>query len=568
MMNLREKPFYLNDEDVQWVEKTIASMTEDEKICQLFCLVAYSDDEENIKNLAAKYMPSGLMCRPMPAAEVVNTVRILQENSKIPMLISANLESGGNGIVQEGTMIGSQMQVAATDDDEMAYKLGVVAGREGSAVGANWAFAPIIDIDYNFRNPITNTRTLGSDPDRVRRMGVQYVKGVQEYGVAASIKHFPGDGMDERDQHLVTSINSMSCEDWDKTYGAAYKACIEAGAMTVMVGHIMQPAYTKKLNPQIEDKDMLPATLSYELVTKLLKEQLGFNGLVVTDASSMAGMVIPMTRDKVVPQAIAAGCDMFLFTKNIDEDYEYMRRGVQEGIITKERLNEAVTKILALKAALKLHKKQAEGKLIPLPEEALKGIATEEHNAWAAECADKAITLVKKEEGVLPIDPKKYKKVLYYDIESQQGIAYSVRTGVAKKVKDLLVNEGFDIDVFKPSPGFEGLASSYKDITEKYDLIIYLANMATKSNQTTVRIEWAQPMGANVPVYMSAVPTIFISVENPYHLLDVPRVKTFINTYSSNDHVLQALVDKLMGRSEFKGTSPVDAFCGKWDTRL
>ena len=174
-------------------------------------------------------MPSGLMCRPMPAAEVVNTVRILQENSKIPMLISANLESGGNGIVQEGTMIGSQMQVAATDDDEMAYKLGVVAGREGSAVGANWAFAPIIDIDYNFRNPITNTRTLGSDPDRVRRMGVQYVKGVQEYGVAASIKHFPGDGMDERDQHLVTSINSMSCEDWDKTYGAAYKACIEAG---------------------------------------------------------------------------------------------------------------------------------------------------------------------------------------------------------------------------------------------------------------------------------------------------------------------------------------------------
>ncbi|WP_375104383.1 glycoside hydrolase family 3 protein [Paenibacillus sp. RS8] len=568
MMNLREKPFNLNDEDIQWVEKTIASMTEDEKICQLFCLVAYSDDEENIKNLASKYMPSGLMCRPMPAAEVVNTVRILQENSKIPMLISANLESGSNGIVQEGTMIGSQMQVAATDDDGMAYKLGVVAGREGSAVGANWAFAPIIDIDYNFRNPITNTRTLGSDPDRVRRMGVQYVKGVQEYGVAASIKHFPGDGMDERDQHLVTSVNSMSCEDWDKTYGAAYKACIEAGAMTVMVGHIMQPAYTKKLNPQIEDKDILPATLSYELVTKLLKEQLGFNGLVVTDASSMAGMVIPMTRDKVVPQAIAAGCDMFLFTKNIDEDYEYMRRGVQEGIITKERLNEAVTKIIALKAALKLHKKQAEGKLIPTLEEALQGIATEEHSAWAAECADKAITLVKEEEGVLPISPKKYKKVLYYDIESQQGIAYSVRAGIAEKVRNLLVEEGFDIDVFEPSPGFEGLASSYKDIAEKYDLIIYLANMATKSNQTTVRIEWAQPMGANVPVYMSAVPTIFISVENPYHLLDVPRVRTFINTYSSNDHVLHALVDKLMGRSEFKGTSPVDAFCGMWDTRL
>lgn len=567
MFDLRAKPFYLNNEDIAWVERTLEGMTQEEKICQLFCLVAYTDDE-NLRKFAEKYQPGGLMCRPMPVEQVVNSVRILQENSKIPMLISANLEKGGSGIVQEGTFLGSQMQVAATDEDEMAYKLGVVCGREGAAVGANWAFAPIIDIDYNFRNPITNTRTLGSDPDRVRRMGVQYVKGVQEYGVAASIKHFPGDGMDERDQHLVTSINSMSCEDWDKTYGAAYKACIEEGAMTVMVGHIMQPAYTKKFNPDIEDKDILPATLSYELVTQLLKEQLGFNGLVVTDASTMAGMTIPMGRPKLVPQAIAAGCDMFLFTKNVDEDYEYMRAGVRDGIVTQQRLDEAVTKILALKAALKLHEKQVKGTLLPELDEARKGIGTSEHKAWAAECADKAITLVKEEKGVLPLSPKKYKKVLYYDIESQQGVAYSVKAGVAEDLRKRLEAEGLDIDVFKPNPGYEGLATRYDEIADKYDLIIYLANMATKSNQTTVRIEWAQPMGANVPVFINEVPTIFISVENPYHLLDVPRVKTFINTYSSADTILDSLVEKLMGRSEFKGTSPVDAFCGMWDTRL
>ncbi len=567
MFDLKAKPFYLTDEDIQWVEKTLEGMTEDEKICQLFCLVAYSDNED-LKNLVTKYQPGGLMCRPMPAEQAINSVRTLQENSRIPMLISANLEKGGNGIVQEGTFIGAPMQVAATDDDEMAYKLGVVCGREGAAVGANWAFAPIIDIDYNFRNPITNTRTLGSDPDRVRRMGVQYVKGVQEYGVAASIKHFPGDGMDERDQHLVTSINSMSCEDWDKTYGAAYKACIEEGALTVMVGHIMQPAYTKKFNPDIKDGDILPATLSYELVTKLLKEQLGFNGLVVTDASTMAGMTIPMGRPRLVPQAIAAGCDMFLFTKNVNEDYEYMRNGVKDGVVTKERLNEAVTKILALKAALKLHKKQAEGTLVPTLNDAKKAIGTEEHKAWAAECADKAVTIVKEEKGVLPLSPEKYKKVLYYDIESQQGIAYSVKAGVAEGFKKLLEKEGFDIDVFQPNPSYEGLATRYDEIADNYDLIIYLANMATKSNQTTVRIEWAQPMGANVPVFINTVPTIFISVENPYHLLDAPRVKTYINTYSSTDTVLDALVDKLMGRSEFKGISPVDAFCGMWDTRL
>jgi len=567
-MDLRSKPFYLSDEDIAWVEDTLSSMTLDEKIGQLFCLIGWGSNEDYLKSLTQKYKVGGLMCRPMPAAETVETVKVLQESSKIPLLISANLESGGNGIAAEGTKIGSLMQVAATDDDDMAYKLGEVCGREGAAVGANWSFAPIIDIDYNFRNPITNTRTLGSDPDRVRRMGVNYVKAIQKHGVAACIKHFPGDGVDERDQHLVTSVNSFSCEKWDDTFGAAYKACIEAGAMTVMIGHIMLPKYSRKLCPGIKDEDIMPATLAYELTTKLLKEQLGFNGLVVTDATTMAGMVIPMERSKSVPQAIAAGCDMFLFSRSIDEDYTYMKKGIEDGVITKERLDEAITKILALKAALKLRYKMKDGSLIPNKEEALKVLGCNEHKQWAKECADKAITLVKEEKGILPITPDKYKKVLFYGIESQQGFAYSVRAGVADQFRDMLIKEGFDVDQFDPNKGMEGMMTPYGAVTDKYDLIIYLCNMATKSNQTTVRIEWAQPMGANVPIYMTKVPTIFVSVENPYHLLDVPRVRTFINTYNSTDTVLDMLIDKLTGRSQFKGKSPVDAFCGMWDTKL
>lgn len=567
-MDLRGKPFYLSDEDIVWVENTLAHMTDDEKLGQLFCLIGWGSNEDYLKNLTQKYKVGGLMCRPMPAADTVETVRILQENSKIPLLISANLESGGNGIATEGTKIGSPMQVAATDDDDMATKLGEVCGREGAAVGANWSFAPIIDIDYNFRNPITNTRTLGSDPDRVRRMGVNYVKAIQKQGVAASIKHFPGDGVDERDQHLVTSINNFSCEKWDETFGDAYKASIDAGAMTVMIGHIMLPEYSRRLCPGIKDEDIMPATLAYELTTKLLKEQLGFNGLVVTDATTMAGMVIPMEREKAVPQTIAAGCDMFLFSRSIDEDYAYMKKGIEDGVITKERLDEALTKILALKAALKLHLKKRDGGLIPKIDDAMKILGCEEHKNWAKECADKAITLVKEEKGVLPISPEKYKKVLFYGIESQQGFAYSVRAGVADQFKHMLIKEGFDVDQFDPNKGMEGMMTPYSAVTDKYDLIVYLGNMATKSNQTAIRIEWAQPMGANVPIYMTKVPTIFISVENPYHLLDVPRVRTFINTYNSSDTVLDALMDKLMGRSSFKGTSPVDAFCGMWDTKL
>jgi beta-N-acetylhexosaminidase len=297
--------------------------------------------------------------------------------------------------------------------------------------------------------------------------------------------------VDERDQHLVTSINSLSCEEWDNTFGASYKASIEAGAMTIMIGHIMQPAYTRKFNPGIRDQEILPASLSYELVTKLLKEQLGFKGLVVTDATTMAGMVIPMPRAQAVPQAIAAGCDMFLFTRNLDEDFGYMRQGVQDGVITPERLHDAVTKILALKAALKLPQKREAGTLIPALESALTVLGTAEHKAWAKVCADRSITLVKEEAGVLPISPDKFKKVLFYDIESEEGFAYSVRLGVAEIVRQKLAQEGFEIDRFDPNKGMEGRMIPFRDITETYDLIIYLANLKTKSNQTIVRIEWA-----------------------------------------------------------------------------
>jgi beta-N-acetylhexosaminidase len=568
MLDLKAKPFYLSDEDIAWVQTTLAAMSDDEKIGQLFCLIAYSSDEGYLKHLALDVKPGGLMCRVMPAQEVIGTVRVLQQNSKIPMLIAANFEKGGDGIVLEGTRLGTPMQVAATDDDENAYRLGVVCGREGAAVGANWSFAPIIDIDFNFRNPITNTRTFGSDPERVRRMGVQYVRGVQEYGLAASIKHFPGDGVDERDQHLVTSVNSLSCAEWDSTFGSVYKACIDAGALTVMAGHILQPAYSRHFNPDIADKDILPASLSYELITQLLKERLGFNGLVVTDATAMAGMAIAMPHAKAVPQTIAAGCDMFLFTRNMDEDFQYMKQGLADGVITAERLNDALTRILALKAALKLHQKQAEGSLAPSVSTALETLANPQHKAWAAECADQAVTLVKNNTAILPISPEKYKRVLLYDIESSDGFFGASKTPIHETFSRLLEQEGFEVTRFDPGRGMEGLMQPSTAFTEKYDLILYLAKIATKSNQTVLRIEWAMPMGVNVPIYMTSLPTIFISIENPYHLIDVPRVQTYINTYNSNEITLTALLDKLLGRSPFKGVSPVDAFCGMWDTHL
>ncbi len=564
MVNLSAKPFFLNEEEIKWVMNTKASMSLKDKIGQLFLLCGIEGTQEEVERIYSIMNPAGVMFRAMPLKQIVSYHSKLMEKAKIPLLIAANLEKGGNGIAKEGTLLTAPMGIGATDDDEFGRRLGKICGREGAAVGANWAFAPIIDIDTNFRNPITNTRTFGSDPKIVKKMGVAYVEEVQKCGVAASIKHFPGDGQDERDQHLVTSINSMSCEEWDATYGMVYKACIDAGALTVMAGQIMQPAWSKRLNPELKDEDILPASLSDELLNGLLREHLGFNGLITTDASTMGGFCITMPRSRAVPSAIAAGCDLFLFTRNSEEDYKYMMNGYENGIITEKRLDDAITRILGLKAALKLYKKQP----AVTSEHAMSVLGCDEHKQWAKEAADKSITLVKAQSGVLPISPEKTKRILFYSIEAKAGDAYSVKAGVCAKFGEMLKAEGFEVTEFEVDPNREGKMRTYKSFEDQYDLIVYVANIATRSNQTAVRIEWKEPMGADVPIYLDSIPTIFISVENPYHLLDVPRVKNFINTYSSTDEVLDSLMDKLRGRGEFKGKSPVDAFCGKWDTHL
>jgi beta-N-acetylhexosaminidase len=291
----------------------------------------------------------------MEKAEIIKTVSSLQLNARIPLLIAANVETGTNQTCPEATRIGCPMAIAATGEIKSAEILGIVTGKEAAALGINWAFAPVVDIDKNFRNPITNTRTFGADAYIVAEMSAAYIKAIQEQGVAASAKHFPGDGVDERDQHLLASVNSLSTEEWDDSYGKVYSATIEAGVKTIMAGHIMQPAYSKALDPQLRDEAIMPGLVAEELLHDLLRINLGFNGLIVSDSTIMAGLGTVMPRSEAVPFVIAAGCDMFLFTKNMEEDFSFMRAGIEKGIITGERLNEAVIRILALKASVGLH---------------------------------------------------------------------------------------------------------------------------------------------------------------------------------------------------------------------
>lgn len=566
---LKKNPFYLKEDQIEWVKKTLEGMSQEEKIGQLFCPVAYSGDKESLDNLVHKYKVGGIMGRAMPAQELCEVISYLQNKAQIPLLVAANFEAGGDGLIEQGTNVGPELMVAATGDPEYAGKLGMVCAREGLAVGANWAFAPIVDIERNWRNPIMGTRLFGADPDMVRKCSVEYTVAVQKEGMAASIKHFPGDGCDERDQHLMTTINDLSCEEWMDTYGAVYKACIDAGALTLMVGHIMQPEWTRRLCPGIRDEDIMPATLAPELIQTLLREILGFNGLITTDASTMAGMIIPMEREKAVPYTIAAGCDVFLFTKNMGEDYEYMTKGVENGVITKERLDEAVMRILGTKAALHLPEKKESGQLTFDYDDAKKVIGCDLHKKIELEVADLSATLVKNLDHILPLDPQKYRRILLYPLcTNPSAIGFPITDDVPGTMKSALEKEGFQVTVFEQGMGREGRQDRYDKMKKDYDLLLYVANMITRSNQTVVRICWTPPMGLDVPKYIASVPTVFVSFANPYHLVDAPRIRTFINAYKFKESSVNAVIDKLLGRSEFKGVSPVDAFCGKWDTHL
>lgn len=563
-INLKGNPFYLNDNDIKWIEDTIKNMTLEEKIGQLFCPIGMIPDEEYLKNSLLSKHIGGILFRNGESKEMQGIHNFLQENSKIPLLIAANLEAGGDGIAVDGTAFGKQMQIAATNDPEFAYKLGKVSCSEGEATGCNWTFAPVVDVDMNFRNPITNVRTYGNNPDVVLENALNYLKAAKESNVAVSIKHFPGDGVDERDQHLVTSVNSLSCEEWDKTFGKIYKGLIEAGALTTMIGHIAMPAYQKALNENFEDK-IVPATLSKELVTGLLREKLNFNGMIVTDATPMVGFTSAMKREIAVPTSIAIGCDMFLFNKEFDEDYEYMMNGYKNGIISEERLEEALVRILATKAALKLHDKKANNTLIK-KEEDLEIISCEKHLEWAYECADKSITLVKDTQNILPINSSKYKRVLLQilgDFPSNERVYTNFKRELEKN--------NFEVIDYVPETVEEFFTrkNTVKEFKEKYDLVIYIGNIENASNKTVSRINWYTlfGLGNNIPWFVNEIPTLFVSLGNPYHLLDVPMIKSYINCYSNNNFVIEKVVEKLVGNSEFKGISPIDPFCDREDTK-
>jgi len=589
MVDLKAKPYLLSDEDIKWVEDTIASMTDEEKVGQLFFQLCAANTEEYLKELMEKYHLGGCRYNNMPSKMVQDQNRYLQKYAKVPVFIACNTEAGGNGSCSDGTLIGSGIKIGATGNVQYAHDLGRMANEQAALIGCNMAFAPVSDIHMYWENEEVISRSFGNDPARCAEMSKAYMDGLHTIpGFACTAKHFPGNGIDFRDAHISNNINDLTEEEWMKSFGLVYKTLIDNGLDAIMGGHIMMRTYMKSIKPDIQDDELLPATLCPEIMTGLLRDKLGFNGMVVTDASHMVGMTDRMKRKDMLPASINAGCDMFLFFNDPDEDFATMLDAYQSGIISEERMTEALTRILGLKAHMGLHKKAKE-EIVP-GEEALANFHKPEYKATSESISKDSLTLVKyKDEGALPLDPNKQKRIMIVPIKGADNplmaLAALAMGGGSKKspeekLCERLIAKGFDAFIYE-SP----IEKMKKMIAagEKPSLNMYFAGKHAiedfKAGQDVVislcDVPNGRPVfglskgGGEIPWYIFELPVIGISVSSPTMLASLPMLRTYINTYDSNDDTMDALVEALVtGPDAFKGKDPIDSFCGLWDTRL
>ena len=583
MVELKANPYCLNDEDIEWVKNTIEKMSAEERVGQLFFQLTASKEEEYLKELVEKYHVGGCRYNPMRGEEVRRQNGILQSYSKIPLFIACNTETGGDGACSDGAYIGSAVKIGATGHADYAYELGRLSNIEASSVGCNMAFAPVCDIHGNWQNTEVVSRSFGNNAERVAKMSSAYVKGAHTVeGFASVAKHFPGNGYDLRDAHISNNVNPLGEKEWMKTFGTVYKELFESGVEAVMGGHIMMPQYMREICGGIDDSEILPATLCPEIMNGLLRNKLGFNGMVVSDASHMVAMTNRMTRREMLPACINAGCDMFLFFNDPDEDFNTMLDAYKSGVISEARMVEALTRILGLKAKMGLHRKSVCS--VKEMDEVRK-----ESKMTAQKISRDSITLVKNEEGVLPITPEKYKRIMIVYVKGAEGpmdafikMAKGAEEGKnpAESLKDRLEGRGFDVFIYesplqkmkkkmengeKPSLNlyFAG-KNAVSEFVSGQDLVITLFDVAVGRPSFGM-----SKGGGEIPWYVYELPVIGISVGAPTMLADAPQLKTYINAYDSKEHTLDALVEKLTrGKEAFFGKDPIDSFCGMWDTRL
>ncbi|MDA3849841.1 MAG: hypothetical protein PF447_01065 [Spirochaetaceae bacterium] len=534
------------------IEEILSSLSTEEKAAQTIIPILFTFiDEEGIekelehwKSFTSKNGLGGFFFikGDLPVLRRFAT-ELQAANSKVPGLIAADLENGA-GRFDGCTSFPDLLALGAANDETSAYQMGKAAALEGLSFGVNWTYSPVLDIMSNPENPITQNRCYGDDPEKIIAMSTAHIKGMQDHGLAACAKHFPGDGLDSHDQHICTSVNDLSMEDWMDSFGRIYKESFKADVWTVMIGHIALPAWDDEKSiyniPQ-------PATLSKKIVTDLLRKELGFKGLIVTDAMGMGGVTGSLDRKDRIIKTFNAGSDMLLFTKI--EDFDSVLQGVQEGRISMERLNDAVRHILELKEKLGL----LENYIIfgdgPSVEK------KKQFEEAAMNIAHKSMVIVRNDDKAFPIkESRGNKKALMVSLVHHHFFEDTENGKWGSIMMDALKERGYDVDhrINPDIPYFEFIAADYDRIFINF---IFPAEWGIGSSRS-VGVQNRMFMGNFLRE--SRGKAIFTSFASPYHLRDVPQLPNYINVHSFSERSQLEVVKAWFGEVDIKkNISPV-----------
>jgi beta-N-acetylhexosaminidase len=531
--------------EAKWVEKTMASMTLEEKIGQMVVwryngqfVNQDSDYIERLKSLIVERKIGGLILYGGEVYETAHLTNTVQRLAKIPLLIASDFERGIGNQISGATLFPPLMAVGATWSEEQAYLMGKVTALEGRALGIHMTYSPVVDVNINPENPIINVRSLGEDPEQVSRLAVAFIKGCQENGLIATAKHFPGHGDTDQDSHNLLPVVGGDRSRLERVELYPFKKAIEAGVQAIMTAHLQLPA--------LDSTPATPATLSPLIITGLLREELGFEGLIVTDAMGMGGVSTLYSPGEAALKAVQAGVDIILLPPKPDEVIEYLVQAVRNNQISEERINLSVKRILEAKARLGLQKKR----LVDL---GLldKVVATKEHLQIADRVFESSITLVKNEGPVLPLSGST-QKIAVFSLSSDPGDYFAGRTFIQEVKKRCPGLVSFYADAFT---GEEFIREAVENSREA-DVIVFALFSSLRAWKGSVgldfrHIQLVQEAAAN------STPVVVISFGSPYFLRHFSFVDSYLCAYRSDPPAQKAAAKALFGEIDIRGRLPV-----------
>ena len=459
----------------------------------------------------------------------------IQKNVRLPMLVAMDAENGIGYALSDGSIVPSPLSIGAADDVQATRALYADVARELRAAGANWRWCPVIDLVSRYTSSIC--RIFSDDVDRITRICTAAIRGTEQEKVATTVKHFPGsDGVDIRDGHFSSSTMLCSYEEWNKAQGKVFQNMIDAGVMTIMVSHHSFPA----IDDTTINGNYIPCTISSKVIQGLLREKMGFKGVVITDGIDMAGLTgFCATREELLVRTINAGNDILLGVS--PEDFDLVYAAVCDGRIPMERIDESCQRVLELKEKIGLFDES--------PEEEIDTDAAGQQISKASQIiAEKSITLLYDKQNLLPVSKENIKTVSIIYAAHYSGIGELLKVmqeEFAKRGATATISNGFS------SVGTAAVAQS--------DLIIYAGYIAQHRPMGFPSFSGSQLAVFNRAFSFGKEKSIGISLGYPYLHFDVMGgANTFLNLYSPDPEALRAFVKGLYGEIPFVGTSPVD----------